>query len=145
MSVDLVIDKSKTALVVIDLQKGITALPSRPYTAQEVIANAALLVDAFRRNDMPVFLVHVQMTNETMLNVISDQTFSRPQPASQDWGRVRSGAYACYIGCCDYKEAMGSFLWHGAGSAAQKTENRYNSAMRNIDRFRGGEHSEICL
>lgn len=85
MSVDLVIDKSKTALVVIDLQKGITALPSRPYTAQEVIANAALLVDAFRRNDMPVFLVHVQMTNETMLNVISDQTFSRPQPASPDW------------------------------------------------------------
>lgn len=59
--------------------------PSRPYTAQEVIANAALLVDAFRRNDMPVFLVHVQMTNETMLNVISDQTFSRPQPASPDW------------------------------------------------------------
>ncbi len=85
MSQDLVIDKSKTALVVIDLQKGVTALPSRPHTAQEVIANAAELVNAFRKNNMPVFLVHVQMTNETMLNVISDQTFSRPQPASSDW------------------------------------------------------------
>jgi nicotinamidase-related amidase len=85
MSEDLVIERSRTALVVIDLQKGITALPSRPYTAQEVIASATELVNAFRRNNMPVFLVHVQTTNETMLNVISDQTFSRPQPDSPDW------------------------------------------------------------
>jgi nicotinamidase-related amidase len=85
MSQDLVIDKNKTALVVIDLQKGITALPSRPFTAQEVIANASELVNAFRKNNMPVFLVHVEMTKETMLNVISDQTFSRPSPASSDW------------------------------------------------------------
>ena len=85
MSEDLIIDKRKTALVVIDLQKGITAMPSRPYTAQEVIANAAELVNAFRKNDMPVFLVHVQTTNETMLNVVSDQTFSRPLAASPDW------------------------------------------------------------
>jgi len=85
MSEDLVIDNSKTALVVIDLQKGITAQPSKPYAVQEVIANAAELVNAFRKNNMLVFLVHVEMTNETMLNVISDQTFSRPSPASPDW------------------------------------------------------------
>ena len=60
-------------------------MPSRPYTAQEVIANAAELVNAFRKNDIPVFLVHVSTTKETMLNVISDQTFSRPLPASSDW------------------------------------------------------------
>ena len=85
MSEDLVIDKSKTALVVIDLQKGVTAMPSRPYTAQEVISHASKLVNAFRKNNMPVFLVHVEMTKETMLNVISDQTFSRPQSPSSDW------------------------------------------------------------
>ena len=34
---------------------------------------------------MLVFLVRVEMTNETMLHAISDQTFSRPQPASSDW------------------------------------------------------------
>jgi nicotinamidase-related amidase len=85
MSEDLVIDKSKTALVVIDLQKGITAQPSRPYAVQDVIANAAELVNAFRKNDMLVFLVHVEMTNETMLHAISDQTFSRPKAASPDW------------------------------------------------------------
>ena len=85
MSEDLAIDKSKTALVVIDLQKGVTAMPSRPYTAQEVISNASKLVNAFRKNNMPVFLVHVETTKETMLNVISDQTFTRPLPASPDW------------------------------------------------------------
>ena len=85
MSTDLVIDKSKTALVVIDLQKGIATIPSRPYTTKAVISNAAELVKAFRKNNMPVFLVHVDITKETMLNVISDQTFSRPLPASPDW------------------------------------------------------------
>jgi len=85
MSEDLIIDRKRTALVVIDLQKGITALPSRPYTAQEVITNAAELVNAFRKNNMPVFLVHVDSTKDTMLYVMSDQTFSRPLPASPDW------------------------------------------------------------
>lgn len=85
MPEDLAIDKSKTALVVIDLQKGITAMPSRPYTAQEVISNAAKLVNAFRKNNMPVFLVHVDTTSETRLLVISDQTFSRPTPLPSDW------------------------------------------------------------
>jgi len=85
MSADLVLDKGKTALVVIDLQKGIATQPSRPYTTQEVISKAALLVNAFRKNGMPVFLVHVNATKETSLNVISDQAFSRPFPPSNDW------------------------------------------------------------
>ncbi len=85
MPENLIIDKSKTALVVIDLQKGVTTMPSRPYTAQEVITNASELVNAFRKNRMPVFLVHVDTTKETMLNVISDQTFSRPPSVSPDW------------------------------------------------------------
>ncbi|HVY67788.1 MAG TPA: hydrolase [Patescibacteria group bacterium] len=53
------IDKSKTALVVIDLQKGITAMPAQPHDAKTVISNAAQLAEAFRKNGMPVFLVRV--------------------------------------------------------------------------------------
>jgi len=79
------IDKTKTALVVIDLQKGIASQPSKPYSAHEVLENAAKLVDTFRKNEMPVFLVHVITTNETMLNVISDESFSRPSAPSPDW------------------------------------------------------------
>jgi len=56
----LSIDKTKTALVVIDLQKGIAAgMTTAPYTTAAVIKNAAALADAFRKNGMPVFLVHV--------------------------------------------------------------------------------------
>ena len=79
------IDKIKTALVVIDLQKGIASQPSKPYSAHEVLENAAKLVDTFRKNEMPVFIVHVITTNETMLNVISDESFSRPSAPSPDW------------------------------------------------------------
>lgn len=91
MSEEIVIDKSKTALVVIDLQKGITSLPSRPYAAQDVISKAALLANAFRRDNMPVFLVHVKATKETSLNVISDQTFPGPLPPSEDWAEFVPG------------------------------------------------------
>ncbi len=85
MTGELVIDKSKTAIVVIDLQKGITAMPSRPYSAQNVIENAAKLVNAFRKNRMAVFLVHVNATAETALRPISDETSARPQAMPADW------------------------------------------------------------
>ncbi len=53
------IDKSKTALVVIDLQKGIAGRKTAPYASAVVIRNAAALANAFRENGMPVFLVRV--------------------------------------------------------------------------------------
>lgn len=56
---DTIINKTTTALVVIDLQKGITAMPAKPYNAKAVVANAAKLAKVFRKNNMPVFLVRV--------------------------------------------------------------------------------------
>ncbi len=53
------IDKERTALVVIDLQKGITRMPAAPHAAADVIANASSIANAFRAAGMPVFLVHV--------------------------------------------------------------------------------------
>jgi nicotinamidase-related amidase len=82
---DLVIDKKKTSLVIIDLQKGISAMPARPRTAQEVIRNAEQLAGAFRKNGMPVFLVRVVNEPDTMLKVISDQSFTRSGPLPPDW------------------------------------------------------------
>jgi len=55
----LSIDKSKTALVVIDLQKGIVGRQTAPHAADSVVKNAAALAEAFRKNAMPVFLVRV--------------------------------------------------------------------------------------
>jgi nicotinamidase-related amidase len=82
---DIAIDNDKTALVVIDLQKGVAAAPARPYPAADVIRNAARLVDAFRRKGMPIFLVHVVVTPETGLKVRSDESFPRTAPMPPDW------------------------------------------------------------
>jgi nicotinamidase-related amidase len=82
---ELTIDKTKTALVVIDLQKGITSQTTKPYLAQDVIKNASKLVNVFRKNEMPVFLVHVIITKETMLNVLSDESFLSYSTPSPDW------------------------------------------------------------
>jgi nicotinamidase-related amidase len=56
---DTQIDKSKTALVIIDLQKGIAGMETKPHDPKSVIENAGLMAEAFRKNNMPVFLVHV--------------------------------------------------------------------------------------
>ena len=49
---------TRTALVVIDLQKGIVAYPTA-HPAAEVVQKAATLARAFRRHDLPVILVNV--------------------------------------------------------------------------------------
>jgi nicotinamidase-related amidase len=48
----------KTALIVIDLQKGIVALPS-VHPMGEVVKQVGALADAFRRHGLPVVLVNV--------------------------------------------------------------------------------------
>jgi nicotinamidase-related amidase len=48
----------KTALVVVDLQKGIVALPPA-HLIGEVVKQASALADAFRKHGLPVVLVNV--------------------------------------------------------------------------------------
>ncbi|WP_095201967.1 cysteine hydrolase family protein [Mesorhizobium carmichaelinearum] len=48
----------KTALIIIDLQKGIVSLPS-VHPMAEVLQQASTLADAFRRHGLPVVLVNV--------------------------------------------------------------------------------------
>jgi nicotinamidase-related amidase len=48
----------KTALVVIDLQKGIVSMPT-VHPANDVVRHARELADAFRRHGLPVVLVNV--------------------------------------------------------------------------------------
>jgi len=76
---DLSLEKSKTALVVIDLQKGIAGRPSAPNASDMVVKNAAALAAAFRKNGSPVFLVRVTPSpdGKDALRPVADQ----PTPA----------------------------------------------------------------
>jgi nicotinamidase-related amidase len=80
MTEQLTIDKGKTALIVIDLQKGIAfpSRPAKPHTVNEVVTNAARLATAFREKHMSVFLAHLVPTPETALRTIADITIPRP-------------------------------------------------------------------
>ena len=85
---ELKIDSKKTALVVIDLQKGIASMGRQlaPHSADEVIGNAAKLANAFRQKGMPVFLVHVMPSGPERLNVIADdQGWGGLQEMPKDW------------------------------------------------------------
>jgi nicotinamidase-related amidase len=48
----------KTALIVIDLQKGILAIPTA-HSTSEVVSRASALAEAFRQHGLPVVLVNV--------------------------------------------------------------------------------------
>jgi nicotinamidase-related amidase len=52
---------TKTALIVIDLQRGIVALPT-VHPSSDIVERSAALLDAFRRHGLPVVLVNVAGT-----------------------------------------------------------------------------------
>ena len=86
---EMMIDKEKTALVVIDLQKGIAGRTTQPYAADAVVKNAAALAEAFRQNGMPVFLVHVTPSadGKDALHPVADNAM--PAFARQpDWAEI---------------------------------------------------------
>lgn len=55
----LELDPGSIALVLIDLQRGIAAMPTAPYTGHDVVAEAAELARRFRQRGALVVLVHV--------------------------------------------------------------------------------------
>jgi nicotinamidase-related amidase len=85
---DLNIDRRKTCLVIIDLQKGIVSMETEPYDTKTVISNAVKLSKAFRENNMPVFLVHVILSKETALQPIADLEMPSRGELSKDWADI---------------------------------------------------------
>ena len=79
------LDKKTTALVVIDLQKGIVSRSTLPHDTKTVVSNSAKLVNTFRKNGMQVFLVHVSSTAADRLNTICDETWAAPASMPSDW------------------------------------------------------------
>jgi nicotinamidase-related amidase len=83
------IDKSRTALVVIDLQHGIVGRQTAPHAAALVVKNAAAIADAFRKNQMPVFLVRVTPSpdGKDALRPICDAPMQMPNPPA-NWAEI---------------------------------------------------------
>ena len=87
MSDPLSIDKRKTALVVIDMQKGMAAMQTQPYDSKALLSNNVKLAKAFRESKMPVFLVHVDFSPGLWFQPRTDEAFAmRDMP--KDWADI---------------------------------------------------------
>jgi nicotinamidase-related amidase len=86
MTLDL--DPTTTALIVIDLQRGIVARQAAPHAASQVVERCARLADAFRERNALVVLVHVAFADDReRLKPEADS----PQPAGSlpaDWSDI---------------------------------------------------------
>lgn len=76
------IHEAKTALVLIDLQRGIVGYDVAPHNGAQVVKNAARLVEAFRGAGLPVVFVRVAPTPATALKPIVDAAPTSPSRAS---------------------------------------------------------------
>ena len=83
------IDRAKTALVVIDLQKGVVGRQTAPHGADGVVKKAAAIAAAFRKNGIPVFLVRVAFSadGKDMLRPIVDAPWPTQTPPP-DWTEI---------------------------------------------------------
>ena len=83
------IDRARTALVVIDLQKGIVGRQTAPHAADGVVKNATAIAASFRKNGIPVFLVRVAFSadGKDMLRPLVDAPWPTQTPPP-DWTEI---------------------------------------------------------
>ncbi len=87
---ELTLEPVRTALVVIDLQRGITEGPTAPHPAGEVVANAAAVAVALRVAGGTVVLVHVTPSPDgrDALRPMTDTPARQRQTLPQNWAEI---------------------------------------------------------
>ena len=87
---ELNLDPLRTAIVVIDLQKGIVGNTTHPHPAATVVANTARILDAARRAGATPVLVHVggALDGRDRLSPTADQPMRRAAPLPADWSEL---------------------------------------------------------
>jgi nicotinamidase-related amidase len=87
---ELSLDPHHTALIVIDLQKGIVALPGDPHPTSSVIANSLRLLAAARAAGAQPVLVHVGRSPDggDGLQPVADEPMRTAAPPQPDWSEL---------------------------------------------------------
>ena len=85
----LQLDMEKTALVVIDMQKGIVGMQGAPYDSTMVLGNIVKLADAFRQQGAFVVLVNVgSRDGKDMLRPLADQPLAWSGERPRDFADI---------------------------------------------------------
>jgi len=82
------LDPSSTALIVIDLQRGIVARQAAPHLAAEVVERCAKLADAFRERNALVVLVHVAFSDDRERLKPEADSPAPSGPLPPDWSEI---------------------------------------------------------
>ena len=87
---ELILESRHTAVVVIDLQKGIVQFPGNPHSTQSVIANSVELLDAARSVGAQPILVHVGRSPDggDGLQVACDEPVRMAGTLPPDWSEL---------------------------------------------------------
>ncbi len=85
----ITLDPTTTALVLIDLQNGITQMETHPHSAASVIGNAAKLAQRFREVGAPVVLVNVAFPlGPAALRPMADAVMNLPPVMPDGWDEI---------------------------------------------------------
>lgn len=81
---------ARTALVLIDLQKGIVGLPLAPVSGETVVERSKILAARFRDAGAPVILVNVAFASDfaDAVHAVVDRSFSPPGGFAPDWAEL---------------------------------------------------------
>ncbi|MGD1064195.1 MAG: hydrolase [Terracidiphilus sp.] len=87
---ELILEPRRTAVVVVDLQKGIVGFPGNPHSASSVIANSVALLDAARSTGAQPILVHVGRSPDggDGLQVACDESMRMSGALPPDWSEL---------------------------------------------------------
>jgi len=87
---DLELTPARTALVVIDLQRGTAAMPAAPHPASDVVTHAAAIANALRAAGGTVVLVRVTPSTDgrDALRPWTDMPAWHPGPRPPDWAEI---------------------------------------------------------
>ena len=85
---NVMLDPDRTALVIIDMQRGIASLErkTQPHPINQIVGNVGTLVAAFRKKGAKIFPVHVTPTDgKDRLSPIVDEEPQWRGPMQKDW------------------------------------------------------------
>lgn len=102
------LNPEKTALVLVDLQKGILNLESKPHEASDVLANATSLVEAFRKINAFIVFVHVDFLDEKDELKVNAEV-ELPPKSEDDWSSFPSEFSVKPTDCVITKRHFGAF------------------------------------
>jgi hypothetical protein len=136
IGMELSLDPQVTALVLIDLQRGIVGRQLAPYAAADVVRNRVKLADALRAKGGLVIFVRVNVTETLNLPV------DAPTPRVREYsaGGIGTGAGATCAGrrCGSDEAEVGRILWDGSGAATAAATDRHDCDGRDCDEPRSG-------